>query len=1097
MKYLLGILLSFCLLACSSELEQPAGKGFILMPSSATGIDFTNQLSYDREFNIYTYRNFYNGGGVAIGDVNNDGLSDIYFSSNMSKNKLYLNQGGFSFEDVSSQAMVEGERTWSTGVCMVDVNADGWLDIYVCNSGDVAGEQKENELFINQKDGSFLEQAKAYGLADQGYSTHAAFFDYDKDGDLDMYLLNNSYRAISSFNPKINIRNKRDEVGGDKLFRNDNGKYIDISEAAGIYGSEIGFGLGVTVGDIDQDGWDDIYISNDFFEKDYIYMNNRDGTFTEELESQMKSISVASMGADMADLNNDGYPEIFVTEMLPDDERRIKTKTTFEDWDKYASNIENGYYHQFTRNMLHLNNQDKTFSEIGRFAGVEASDWSWGALLADFNNDGLRDIFVANGINKDLTDQDFINYLSNEETMRKMTAGNKVNYKELIDVIPSEKIPNKMFINQGDLIFDDKAEELGVAQLSHSNGSAYGDLDNDGDLDLVVNNVNMQAFVYQNSTPKNNFIQFQFEGIGKNTMAIGTKVYVYSKKQTWYDQFMPTKGFQSSMDYKMHFGLDQENSVDSVKVIWPNAMEFIIESPEINKLHKLSQNDEQGERQNKINQELASRMINVSDEIKIEFEHEENTFVDFDRDRLLFHMITTEGPKMSVGDINGDGKDDFVICGAKGQASSILIQKNNAFVSANQSLLATFKESEDQDVALADIDQDGDLDIYFCSGGNEFNNQASAIKDRLLINDGAGEFSLSEKRMLPKSYVHSGAVDIADMDGDQDLDIIIAERIKSFQYGVPCSAFLMENQDNNFVSIQNENLPGVISDGMYTDVKWADLDQDGQQEIVLCGKYLPITVMKRNANKDWMNVTGEYGLSNTNGWWNSIEVTDIDGDGDLDIIAGNHGTNSRFESSVEEPLCLHINDFDKNRSIEHLLCTYQDGKSYPMALRHDLIKQLPYLKKRILKYEDFALAQIEDIFSPEELMNMITLEVKQMQSCVYINEGNKFVEKVLPVEAQYAPVYAIAAEDVDQDGIVDLILGGNLYEAKPEIGRYDASRGLVLKGLGAGGFSPLSTQASGFKVDGQIRDIEKIMINNQPHILVARNNASPQLFRLN
>ncbi len=1087
--------------ACQNEVAEQTVAGLQLMSPEETGINFSNDLSYDRDFNIYTYRNFYNGGGVAIGDVNNDGLADVYMTANMLKNKLYLNKGNWKFEEVASIAKVEGQSAWSTGVCMVDINADGWLDIYVCNSGDVDGDNKKNELFINLKDGTFEEAAAAYGLADNGYSTHSAFFDMDKDGDLDMYLLNNSYRAIGSFNPKINIRNKRDEQGGDKLFRNDDGKFVDISEAAGIYASEIGFGLGVTVGDIDGDDWDDIYICNDFFEKDYLYINNKNGTFTEDLENQMKSISVASMGADMADMNNDGFPEIFVTEMLPNDERRIKTKTTFEDWDKYAANLENGYYHQFTRNMLHLNNGDGSFSEIGRYAGVEASDWSWGALLADFDNNGMRDIFIANGINKDLTDQDFINFLSNEETMRKMTVGNKVNYKELIDVIPSERIPNRLFMNKGDLIFEDEAQKYGLAQLSHSNGAAYGDLDNDGDLDLIVNNVNMPSFVYKNNLPKQNYIQFTFKGDKDNTMAIGTKVKVFAGSKIWYDQFMPTKGFQSSMDYKMHFGLGNINKIDKVEVRFPNGKYQQFGKLSLNMVHELdmtpSETLKEVEIKTKIDLSNTSFLTLVEDDqsLQIPFEHKENKFVDFDRDRLLFHMMTTEGPKSAIGDLNGDGNDDVFICGAKDQASSILIYKNAKYVKTNIPLLEKSAQSEDQDVAFIDIDMDGDLDIYVCAGGNEFNNQSTNIIDRIYENDGRGNFSSSDLRVLSNGFIHSGAIDVVDKDNDGDMDLLIAERIKSFQYGVPCNAFLIEQDESGFKNKTNTLAPSLLNAGLYTDIKWADLNSDGKFEIISCGKYMPISVYSQDQEGVWKR-DQENGLENTEGWWNSLALVDLDKDGDLDIVAANHGTNSRFPASVEEPLCLHINDFDKNGSIEHILCTSEYGKSYPMALRHDLVKQLPYLKKRFLKYKDYALKSIEDIFSPEERQRMLTLEVREMETCIFINEHGKFKKVTLPKEVQYAPIYALYCEDLNQDGHIDVLMAGNLYEAKPEVGRYDANRGTFLAGNGKGSFQLIPNQLSGFTVSGQARDIKKLKQGKKESIVVFRNNDSPQVFTI-
>ena len=574
-KIIIGLLLLFIVFgACQDERSSSSSAAqFQVLSPSQSGVSFENKLEFRRDFNIYTYRNFYNGGGVGIGDVNNDGFVDIYFTANMSPNKLYLNNGDLTFSDITESAGVAGTRSWSTGVSMVDINGDGWLDIYVCNSGDIEGDNKQNELFINQKDGTFTEEAEEYGLADRGYSTHAAFFDYDKDGDLDLYLLNNSFQAIGSFNLRKNERPVRNEEGGDKLFRNDGGGYVDVSETAGIYGSVIGFGLGVTVGDIDLDGWQDIYVSNDFFERDYIYMNNGDGTFRENLESQMKSISGASMGADMADINNDGYPEIYVTDTLPEPNERLKTKTTFENWDRYQYNLDNGYYHQFTRNMLHLNNGNESFSEIGRLSGVEATDWSWGALICDFDNDGMKDLFIANGIYQDLTDQDYINYISTEEMAKAVITQEGVDFQTLVNVIPSNRIPNYIYRNAGNLDFEDVTTEWGLDAPSHSNGSAYADLDNDGDQDLIINNVNQVASIYLNQSEKlhsdRGFLRVQLKGPGKNTQAIGTKVSLYQGSEVMFQEQMPIRGFQSSVDPRLLFGLG-ENEIDSLVVQWPD-----------------------------------------------------------------------------------------------------------------------------------------------------------------------------------------------------------------------------------------------------------------------------------------------------------------------------------------------------------------------------------------------------------------------------------------------------------------------------------------------------------------------------------------------
>ena len=637
---------------------------FNLKTSSETGIDFSNNLNYTNSFNVYKYRNYYNGGGVAIGDINNDGLPDIYFTANQEQNRLYLNKGDFKFEDITAAALVGGTKPWSTGVSMVDINADGFLDIYVCNSGDLNGENKQNELFINQQDGTFKEMASAYHLDDNGFSTHASFFDYDKDGDLDAYILNNSYKAIGSFDLQLNQRHIRDLLGGDKLMENVDGVFRDVSEKAGIYGSEIGFGLGVTVGDVNNDGWEDIYVSNDFFERDYLYINQQNGTFLEDLENQISAISVASMGADMADINNDGLNDIFVTEMLPSEDDRLKTVTTFENWDKYQLNLRNGYHHQFTRNTFQLNQGDNTFSEIGRLSGVEASDWSWGALIFDMDHDGFKDLFIANGVYRDLTNQDYLLYLSNAEILKSMINKDTVNYAKLIDIIPSNKIENHAYKNKGGFEFK-KFENSGLQMKSFSNGAAYGDLDNDGDLDLIVNNLNMESFVYENTTMDQgdgHYLKFELKGENQNTNAIGSNIEILP--YGIYVENQPARGFQSSMDIRPTIGLSSNNPV-SIKVTWPSGKQTTLEDITTDQLLVLYEKD------------ATEKILTVPDspqpifepiDIGLNYKHQENRFVDFDRDRLLNQMWSTEGPRLSLADVNEDGIKDLFIGGAKNYA---------------------------------------------------------------------------------------------------------------------------------------------------------------------------------------------------------------------------------------------------------------------------------------------------------------------------------------------------------------------------------------------------------------------------------------------
>ncbi len=1103
---LVAVMSAVCLMAleggCSKKQEESSDKLFTTLSSAQTGIEFTNELKYDQEFNIYTYRNFYNGGGVAAGDINNDGLIDLYFTANMLPNRLFLNKGDFKFEDITEKAGVAGKAAWSTGVAMADVNGDGWLDIYVCNSGDVKGDNKQNELFINNGDGTFREEAEKWGLADRGYSTHAAFFDYDKDGDLDMYLLNNSYQAIGSFNLRRNERPKRDPLGGDKLFRNDGARFTDVSEAAGIYGSVIGFGLGVTVGDVNRDSWLDIYVSNDFFERDYLYINNGDGTFSEQLEQQIPSISAASMGADMADINNDGYLEIFVTEMLPQSNERLKTATTFDNWNRYQYNFENGYYHQFTRNMLQLNNADGTFSDIGRLAGVEATDWSWGALIFDMDNDGYKDIFVANGIYQDLTNQDFLNFIANEETAKSVITKEGVDYKKLIDAIPSQPVPNYAFHNQGGLKFENKAEAWGLAEPSFSNGSAYADLDNDGDLDLVVNNVNMPAFVYRNETnqkfPNNHYLKIELIGEGKNPYAVGSRLTVRHQGHEFYLEQMPMRGFESSVDPRPNFGLGDIQIIDSLIVEWYDKKYTVMTDVPTNQTLRLAHRDATETPVAMAYQ--AGRQAGVFREMKQPvaiFKHTENAFVDFDRDQLIYHMLSTQGPKLATGDINGDGRTDFHIGGAKDQAGKLFVQQpNGTFKSTNDAVFEKDKLSEDTDALFFDADGDGDQDLYVASGGSEFPSTSLALADRLYLNDGRGNLTKSPQTFPAGRLESTGTVQAADYDKDGDLDLFVGARLRPLLYGVPVNGYILQNDGKgNFRDVTPQVAPGLQNLGMITDAVWADIDGDADDDLIVVGEWMPLRIFKNDQGK-FIEITENAGLTKTNGWWNCIKSGDLDGDGDLDFVIGNHGLNSRFRASAEKPVRMFVNDFDQNGMVEQIIGTFNGDKMYPMALRHDLVAQMPGLKKKYLKYDSYKDQTVQDVFSSEQLSSAVKLDAYELETSILINQGNgKFELKALPVEAQFSPIYGIAMHDFDGDGNLDMLLGGNFFAAKPEVGRYDASYGLWLQGDGKGSFKVVKSRESGFYTNGEVRDITVIADKKAPMVLVARNNDTLQLFQ--
>ncbi|NET36780.1 MAG: VCBS repeat-containing protein [Cyanothece sp. SIO1E1] len=1003
MEKRIGFCLILCMLfACGGPNSTAVEELFELKDNEAIGIAFSNDLSYSSDFNVYKYRNFYNGGGVAIGDINNDGLADVFMTANQGPNRLFLNKGDWQFEDISETAGVSGERAWSTGVTMVDVNADGLLDIYVCNSGDVAGDNKENELYINQGDLLFKEQAADYNLNDKGFSTHASFFDYDKDGDLDVYILNNSFQAIGSFNLRKNERPVRDELGGDKLMQNQGGTFVDVSEEAGIYGSVIGFGLGVTVGDVNNDGWEDIFVSNDFFERDYLYVNQQNGSFQEDLVNQMQSISGASMGADMADINNDGHQDIFVTEMLPSEYQRLKTVTTFEDWDKYQYNVNNGYHHQFTRNVLHLNRGDDAFSEVSRLAGVEASDWSWGALFFDMDNDGYKDLFIANGIYKDLTDQDYLQYIANESVIQSIISDQGVDYKELIDIIPSNKVANHAYRNSGDLTFEEYTES-GLLTPSFSNGSAYGDLDNDGDLDLVVNNVNMPCFVYENRQSGSNYVKIKLVGEGGNTFAIGSRVSVSSPQHTWNLENQPARGFQSSMDPVMVIGVGDAEQVD-IEVTWADG--------KISRMSNVSTNQMLTIEAAAAESSTAATAVQQSSPLQqvspgLDYRHQENKYIDFNRERLVYHGHSNEGPNAATGDVNGDGFLDWVIPGPKGMACMLYLGSENG-TTVGQEISTITPDAEHVAAHLFDADQDGDLDLYMASGGVEITEYSSLLHDQLFFNDGQGNFG-DPRRLFPdEQKLSTLAVHSGDIDQDGDLDLFVGERIKIGQYGAKCSGYILQNDGKgNFEDVTEKYFPGLKDIGMITDAQWRDLNGDERLDLIVVGEFMEVHILMNDGEKlsridlDFPNA----------GWWNDLHLDDVDGDGDLDIILGNLGTNSRFEASADHPLRLYVSDYDGNGFPESVLTfNAENGKDYPYALRHNLTTQLRYLKKKYPDFQSFKDADITQIFDENQLSQAVVLEADQLHSVLLKNQGdNGFEMELLPKSVQFrsqAPFFA-------------------------------------------------------------------------------------------
>ncbi len=1070
--------------------------------SQSANIEFNNKLTFSKELNPYTYRNFYNGGGVALGDINNDGLLDIFFTGNMVDNKLYLNKGDFQFEDITEKAGVSSSDVWSTGVAMADVNGDGLLDIYVTKAGTPGGENRHNELFINNGDLTFTEQAEAYGVDDEGFSTHGIFFDYDNDGDLDLYLLNNSYSSLEEFNLSKNQRDKRDPQGGNKLYRNDGGHFMDVSEQAGIYGSAIGFGLGATAGDYNRDGWMDLYISNDFFERDYLYLNRGDGTFREVLEQRTNSISAASMGADAADLNHDGYPEIFVTDMLPEPDARVKTVTTFDNWEKYRLHVENGYHHQFTRNTLQLNDGDGHFREIGRYAGVEATDWSWAALMADFNQDGHTDIFVANGIYQDLTNQDYLQQASSDEMVRAVTREDNVNFKKLIDIIPSNPVPNYAFEGSAGVRFTNRAEAWGLGEPSFSNGSAFGDLDNDGDLDLVVNNVNMDSFVYRNRTNEQearHWLQVRLLGQSPNTQGVGAQLSVWAGGQLYWREQMPQRGFQSSVDPRLHIGLGEVSRIDSLQLRWPDGS--------VQRSYGVAADQQLTLRQQQAGQGPAWKpsrqaepiLSEVTGRVELGWSHEENDFVDFDRERLLFHMRSTEGPGGCLGDVNGDGTDELYLGGAKNQPGSLWRQAGpDRWRRMPAPAVAGDSLAEDTGCVFFDADGDGDRDLYVASGGNDFSSSSSGLLDRLYLNE-EGQWIRSSGLGGVTRFAPTGAVAPADWDGDGDMDLFIGERLRPFAYGYPVDGRLLANDgQGQFRDVTDQWAPGLKDAGLLRAGRWTDIDGDGDQDLIIGGEWMPIRVfanqLAQSGEPRLEEITAEAGLEGTDGWWNEILVADLDADGDQDLIGLNHGLNSRFHASREHPASLWVGDFDDNGSIEQLVTVWNGEDSYPMALLHNLVEQMPELKKKYPKYADYREQTITDIFTPEQLERGLHLRAYRLASMVFWNDGEgHFTARELPRAAQLSPMYAGLVTQLDGEGPPEVLLGGNLWEVKPEVGRYDASRGVSLQ-LNGDRYRSLQTRRSGFRVEGQVRGIYRVTTDGGDRLLVIRNDDTPVWF---
>jgi enediyne biosynthesis protein E4 len=1078
--------------ACGKQSESALDKGgFKRLSPEKTGITFVNQLTETEELNVLSYEYFYNGGGVAVGDVNGDGLPDLYFSGNMVPNKLYINKGGLKFEDVTEKAGVAGRPNgWNTGVNMVDINGDGRLDIYLCYSGDLPPDLRRNELYINNGDGTFTERAAEYGLDDPANTTHALFFDYDGDGDLDCYLLNHSTAEYQNFDASF-VKNMKDEFAGDKLLRNDGGKFVDVTEAAGLKNNPLGFGLGVAASDLDGDGWIDLYISNDYIEEDYLYINNGDGTFTEELRSRIGHIPHFSMGSDIADFNNDGLPDILALDMLPEDNRRQKLLFGPDSYEKFQSMLRNGFYHQIMRNMLQLNNGDGTFSEIGQLAGVSNTDWSWAALFADFDNDGYKDLFISNGYLRDYTNRDFMNFYASER-IKEAQGQTSAPLMEIISKMESTKTHNYIFRNNGDLTFSNKVKDWGFADPLLTNGAVYADLDMDGDLELILNNVNEKAVIYEN-TAKGNYLKVNLTGEGMNRNGIGAKVSVYFNGQMGFQEYMPARGFQSSMQGPLHFGLGEAQTADSVVVVWPSRKKQTLRNIPAGQTVNVNEAEATDGATPKVKPlpyfSPASGVLN--------FRHRETPAADFKRQALLPYMISAYGPAMAAGDVNGDGLEDVFVGGGKLQAGDIFLQTpDGRFVPSNQEALQQDLVADDVAAVFFDADGDGDLDLYVVSGGYDYLPKDLALQDRLYFNDGRGRFE-RRKDALPPMLVSGGCIAAADFDGDGDIDLFVGGRVIPGEYPVTPESFLLINDGKGvFKTAGADVAPGLAEAGMVCGAQWMDYDNDGRQDLILAGEWTPIRFF-RNEGGRLSEATQNVVSRSTAGWWNCLELADLDGDGDLDIIAGNLGTNNQIKVSLDLPAKLYYADFDDNGSVDPILTYPIQGVNYPAFSLDELAGQMPSVKKKFNSYAPYAEAKIEDILSAEQLAKGQVLSAGNAETVWFENKGNgKFEMRSLPMQAQFAPVYSIAVIDANQDGAPDLLLAGNLERTRTTMGKFDANYGALLLNDGKGNFRYVPQYRSGLSLKGDVRRTVTITRNNDLLIFFGLNNAEVTGYRL-
>ena len=1069
---------------------------FTRLDEKQTNITFQNTLFEGESLNILNYPYFYNGGGVAIGDINNDGLQDILFTGNMVKNRLYLNKGDFKFENITAQTGIAKEQGWCTGATMVDINHDGKIDIYICRSADINSNRRKNLLFINEGNLKFTEKAEEYGLADIGYSTQASFFDYDKDGDLDCFIINHSlqkYSAGEQYDPSL--RKRRNPNFASKLYRNNDGQYTDVSEKAGITSNVLTSGLGLAISDLNNDGWPDIYVSNDYNEPDYLFINQANGTFSEELSQRMDQVSLYSMGSDIADYNNDGFTDVITLDMLPEDNKSQKMHNGSENFDKFQNIFNHGFFYQYSRNMLQKNNGDGSFSEIGQLAGISSTDWSWSALFCDFNNDGSKDLFITNGYVRDYTNMDFIND-SVDQVLKAKTGKKMDGLERYIAKMPPNPVPNYLFQNKGNGSFIDHTKDWGLDRSSISSGAAYADLDNDGDMDLVINNINSDAGIYRNNSEistNNNYLKIRLNSGGNNVEGIGAKVILYCDKKSYKQEAFVSRGFQSSVDPVLNFGIGKSKLVDSVRIIWPT-------------------DSIQTLRQIKANQLLTVKAVNAKRNETLPAHHQtyfrtktlpsithnENRFNDFNIQTLLPNYLSRQGPCITVADVNKDGLDDFFMGGAKNHPSELYIQDiNGTFNKKSEKAFAQDVISEDVAADFFDADGDGDLDLYVGSGGYEFNEDDVALRDRLYVNDGRGNFAKKEKA-VPQLLFSKGCVKAADIDDDGDNDIFVGGRVIPGAYPLaPYSKILLNDGEGNLTDATLRVAPDLQNLGMVTDAVWMNINNDEFPDLIVVGEWMPIKVFINHKGK-LVDTSNKYIKFASSGWWNTLYAEDMDNDGDQDLVIGNCGMNNQFLADETEPITLVYKDFDQNGSVDPILCYFVKGISYPAAFRDDLMEQLPFLKKDFLSYHDYANATVNDLFSADQLKDAGLLKAEMMQTIYLENQGAKgFLLHNLPKEAQYGPVYGIASMDANGDGKKDLLLAGNNTWTRIKFGRYNANHGILLTGDGRGKFDYVPQFKSGLNIKGNVRSVAKIKREKGEQIILGLNASAAVELEMN